>query len=41
MDRVFGNVEYKFKALTKDGKGLALKLTGFYAVGWTLRKLVK
>lgn len=42
MDRVVGNFENKFKHLVKaESKGMALKLVGFYAVGWTLRKLVK
>ncbi|KPU72840.1 uncharacterized protein Dana_GF26342 [Drosophila ananassae] len=42
MDRAFGNLENKFKCMVKaESKGMALKLVGFYAVGWTLRKLVK
>ncbi|XP_017083006.1 uncharacterized protein LOC108115877 [Drosophila eugracilis] len=42
MDNAVGNFGDKFKCLVKaEGKGMALKLVGFYAVGWTLRKLVK
>ncbi|KRF99442.1 uncharacterized protein Dwil_GK27235 [Drosophila willistoni] len=42
MDRVYGNIENKFKYLSKaEGKGMALKLFGFYAVGYTLRRLMK
>ncbi|XP_017144641.1 uncharacterized protein LOC108157204 [Drosophila miranda] len=42
MDRFFGNIENKLKTKMKvESKGMALKLVGFYAVGYTLRKLVK
>ncbi|XP_034128144.1 uncharacterized protein LOC117583736 [Drosophila guanche] len=42
MDRVFGNVQDKLKSMMKmESKGMALKLVGFYAVGYTLRKLIK
>ncbi|KQS52197.1 uncharacterized protein Dere_GG26885 [Drosophila erecta] len=42
MGTMDGNFENKFKHLVKaESKGMALKLVGFYAVGWTLRKLVK
>jgi len=42
MDRIFGNVNNRFKNVgNMEGKRMALKLVGFYAVGWTLRKLLK
>ncbi|XP_030370798.1 uncharacterized protein LOC115621319 [Scaptodrosophila lebanonensis] len=42
MDNVFGNFENKFKHVSNaEGKKIALKLFGFYAVRWTLRKIIK
>ncbi|XP_062123203.1 uncharacterized protein LOC133836626 [Drosophila sulfurigaster albostrigata] len=42
MDRIFGNFNNRFKNVgNMEGKRMALKLVGFYAMGWTLRKLLK
>ncbi|KRF83291.1 uncharacterized protein LOC115772065 [Drosophila novamexicana] len=42
MDGMFGNLSQRFKQLSNvEGKRMAIKLVGFYAMGWTLRKLIK
>ncbi|KRG01049.1 uncharacterized protein LOC26527576 [Drosophila mojavensis] len=42
MDGMLGNLSGRFKQLQNvEGKRMAIKLLGFYAMGWTLRKLIK
>lgn len=42
MDRALKNLNGNIKNIGNiEGKRMALKLVGFYAMGWTLRKLLK
>ncbi|XP_032593270.1 uncharacterized protein LOC116805443 [Drosophila grimshawi] len=42
MDTMFGKLHNRFKTVGNvESKRTAIKLIGFYAMGWTLRKLIK